>query len=287
MDGRNFVYGAAKLASLELNTANELLSRIYNLGIREIDTAPSYDNSELLLGRIIHQFPGIKINTKVGLNSENKINPTSIRESVNKSLERLQIPKINTLFVHSIPSHLLNEEIFSSFADLKKNNLCDAIAYSGDGLDLQNLIHNCSFKFDSFMFTYNFLDQSNSKIVSFYDSSSKLYIKRVLGNSVWRKRTPKDIVKDLLGYSRGHDEYRRRMNELYPRGIKNGYAAALDFVRSDFPLAKYVIGISNLNQCKDFNRYLNDQSEPDITLMEIMKQVYQDTTGEVEYQPIT
>lgn len=287
MDRKNIVFGAAKLDNLNLNTANELLSRIYDLGIREIDTAPSYSDSELFLGRNIHQFPDIKINTKVGLNGESKITPTSIRKSVNKSLERLQIPKINTLFVHSVPSHLLNEEVFTTLEDLKRDNLCDAIAYSGDGQNLQNLINNRSLKFDTFMFSYNFLDQSNKKIMSRYESNSRLYLKRVLGNSVWRKRTTKDVVKDLLGRSRGHDEYRERMSQLYPRGIKNGYAASLDFVRYEFPLAKYVLGISNLKQCKDLNRYLGNLSVPDRTLMELRKQVYQDRASEVEFPPIT
>ena len=287
MDGKNFVYGAAKLSKLGENAANELISRIYELGIREIDTAPSYDSSELILGKSICKLSEIKINTKVGLNRENKISSSSIRESVNRSLELLQIPKINTLFVHSVPSHLLDEEVFIALEDIKKENLCEAIAYSGDGLNLQNLIQKNSFKFNSFMFTYNFLDQSNLNFTSFMKFDSQIYLKRVLGNSVWREKTPKDVLKDLLGRSRGHDEYRNRMRKLYPRGLKNGFAASLDFVRYEYPLAKYVIGISNLSQCKDLEQYLGTQNEPDIALIEFMKQVYQNSAITDDFQPIT
>ena len=282
-----FVYGAAKISNLKPKPAKELIHAIYELGVREIDTAPSYENSEKIIGGLIHDFPDFKVNTKIGLNKQHTITPISIQESINTSLEILGLSKINTLFVHSVPSHLISDEVMSTLYELKKQKLCDAIAYSGDGVDLRNQITKDKSTFDTFMFTYNFLDCANTKVMNLYKTKSEVYIKRVLGNSVWRKRTTKDVLKDLLGRTRGHDEYRKRMSQLYPRGLKNGYAASLDFVRYEFPLAKYVIGISNLKQCKDLNRYLGNHSVPDRTVMELMKQVYQDRAGEVEFPPVT
>jgi aryl-alcohol dehydrogenase-like predicted oxidoreductase len=285
MDDRNYVYGSAKISTIEPSSMYEFLVKIYASGIREIDTAPSYSDSELILGRYLHELPTIAINTKIGLDFNNEISPKYVRESLFRSLERLRLTKIHTLFLHSLPSSLVTDEIFATLQELKAERLCDAIAYSGDGINLQNLTLKSKYEFDSLMFTFNFLDQSNMKIIDQLEYKCHLYLKRVLANSVWRPRTSRDYLKELLGRSRGHEEYRRRFKVIFPDGLRNGYDASLDFVRNEYPYAKYVLGMSNLKQCEDFNHYIRMQSQPNLDLIRIMKQEY--LRHDAEFEPVT
>jgi aryl-alcohol dehydrogenase-like predicted oxidoreductase len=171
------VYGAAKIHNLSPDKSYELVSKIHGLGCREIDTAPSYDKSETLLGSFLEEFPDFKVNTKVGTNQSNQFTSTSIKESVYKSLESLKISRINILFIHSVPSHLITDDVLMSLRELKAENICNSIGYSGDGIDLKSEISRRAQNHDAFMLSYNFLDQANKEITESHISQKNIYLK--------------------------------------------------------------------------------------------------------------
>ncbi len=256
-----FVYGAAKAFDLNVNIPYEVMSRLYEHGLREVDTAPSYENSKVLIGSMQSDFPHLRINTKVGVDSKGAFTVNHIKESTYRSLEKLKIDCINILFIHSVPAKLISISALNALKELKQEGLCKEIAYSGDAEDLFWSLDNEEIDFDAIMFTYNFLDQANLSHITTERNTPQIYIKRVLANGVWRKRTPKDSIKDLIGRSRGHDEYRDRMKILFPRGVADGYVSSIDFVRESFPGAKYLIGISKSEQCNDLINYLKESRE--------------------------
>jgi hypothetical protein len=90
-----------------------------------------------------------------------------------------------------------------------------------------------------------------------------------------------------LGRSRGHDEYRNRFKKLYPKGIKNGYANSLNFVRYEFPRAKYLVGISNMKQCEELAQYIRNFSTPNRDFMEDMKRIFKEHEYEDEFVAVT
>lgn len=137
------------------------------------------------------------------------------------------------------------------------------------------------------MFKFNFLDQSNREIIEGEDIPENVYIKRVLANGVWRKRTPKDCVKDLIGKTRGHEEYRRRMKRMYPYGINQGYCSSINFVRDAFPSANYLIGISNLSQCKELIDFMGKEEEPDKVANKKYKKIFFEQTQDTYLAPLT
>lgn len=256
MNPQKIVYGAAKISNLDGKEAYKILSKLYENGIREVDTAPSYGESEKYLGKLIRDFPDLVINSKVGSDSNGNLSPKSIKQSVYNSLQNIQGSSINVLFVHSVPHQQITPEILEVLKELKREGLCNAIGYSGDGDDLSALVLRSIKDIDAWMFTYNILDQSNLQTLNKKSISSQLYVKRVLANGVWRKRTPRDIAKDILGRPRGHDEYRHRLAEMYPEGLEDGHTRSINFVRENFPNAKYLFGISSVRQSEELISYL-------------------------------
>jgi aryl-alcohol dehydrogenase-like predicted oxidoreductase len=282
-----FVYGAAKASDLSKNVAKEVMSKLYEHGLREIDTAPSYGNSEILIGAMQQDFPNLRINTKVGLDSNGAFTPDHIKQSAYRSLENLRIDSINTLFIHSVPYKGISSAALNAVQELKQEGICKEIGYSGDGEDLLWSLKKVEKDFDAIMFTYNFLDQVNLRNLITDNNEPKIYVKRVLANGVWQRRTSKDYIKDLLGRSRGHDEYRDRMKKLYPRGVTDGYVASIDFVRESLPDAKYLIGISKPEQCNRLIDYLKFSRDLAPIDQNNFKQIFIDYSRDTYLGPVT
>ncbi len=84
----------------------------HRYGIRAFDTAPYYDNSEIVLGTALKaletEFPrgAYKLFTKVGRYGPDATDfdysPTTIRRSVRRSLQRLQTQYLDVVYLHDV-----------------------------------------------------------------------------------------------------------------------------------------------------------------------------------------
>lgn len=128
MTNQRFVYGAAKIANLTENVAYQIVSQLYEHNVTQIDTAPSYGDSETLIGKINQDFPNLKINSKVGVELNNEFTSSQIKGSVYQSLDRLQITSLDTLFIHSVPVYYLSLEVFEALVELKKEKVVKKLA---------------------------------------------------------------------------------------------------------------------------------------------------------------
>jgi aryl-alcohol dehydrogenase-like predicted oxidoreductase len=85
---------------------------VHRYGIRAFDTAPYYDNSEIVLGTALkaleNEFPRgtYKLLTKVGRYGPGATDfdytPTTIRRSVRRSLQRLHTQYLDVVFLHDV-----------------------------------------------------------------------------------------------------------------------------------------------------------------------------------------
>ena len=137
-----FVYGAAKASNLSYKLAYKVVSKLYEHGLREMDTAPSYGNSESLIGSMQQDFPDLRINTKVGLDEKGAFTSDHIKRSAYRSLKNLKVDTINTLFIHSVQTGGISDSSLMALKLLKEQGVCKQIAYSGDGKDLQWALKN-------------------------------------------------------------------------------------------------------------------------------------------------
>lgn len=104
---------------------NQILDEAGNAGVRLIDTAYGYGNSEDVLGDSPalhnHQFRIISKYAKSNL---------SPIEQYKASLKRLKVEKLYAYMVHSFQTYKDNPEIWSDFNRLKRDGLVDRIGFS-------------------------------------------------------------------------------------------------------------------------------------------------------------
>jgi 1-deoxyxylulose-5-phosphate synthase len=114
-------FGAVTLGrEIGEDASHALLDRAYDLGFRTFDTAESYGggNSEILLGKWAHSRrirETISIHTKVSADYSRQ----GIRNSLDRSLERLQTEYVDAYYLHSVPAGLA--EAISALADLRNS----------------------------------------------------------------------------------------------------------------------------------------------------------------------
>jgi aryl-alcohol dehydrogenase-like predicted oxidoreductase len=152
----------------EFDQAKEATLRALDKGINYIDTAPSYWNSETVLGNILKDWKGKKpaISTKVGTPSP--FNPKSkkdIVDSVKRSMERLHTDYLDILMVHE-PERRLHYDwwdnelaregpVIEALEELKKQGV---IRYTGvGGTTAHELAMVCDTgKFDVVLTAFNY-----------------------------------------------------------------------------------------------------------------------------------
>lgn len=116
-----------------------LLDKAKSLGINLLDTAPAYGNSEERLGKLLHgkRHEWI-ISTKAGeefINGQSHFDfsPLAIRQSIERSLERLKTDYLDIVLIHSNgeDERIIQEEhLFSLLASLKKEGKIRAYGMS-------------------------------------------------------------------------------------------------------------------------------------------------------------
>ncbi len=88
----------------DLKESTKIVERFLETGAKEFDTAYVYNNgqSELILGRILKDLnvTGHKVATKVNPRVTGRLDRESINQQVEESLSRLQLDKLDTLYIH-------------------------------------------------------------------------------------------------------------------------------------------------------------------------------------------
>ena len=113
--------GTTKLGVKEIE---KILNFAYKKKIKSIDTAPIYGNSEKILGKI--GLKKWKVSTKIQLKKKCKNYADHILFSVNNSLSKLKIDKLENLLVHSDLGKFNKKEtteIFRTLVKLKKDKI--------------------------------------------------------------------------------------------------------------------------------------------------------------------
>lgn len=241
-----FVLGSAGFNRIDQSNVDRLICTANDLGIRSIDTAPSYGNSESIIGssKIIRNW---EVFTKLGNPGSKFMNRDEIIKSVDNSLYNLNIDCIHTLFIHSMSMNDVPDEMLAVVEELRTRGKILFTGYSGDGDDLR--IALTKNRFDSIMSTLNVLDISNIKILK--ESRQKnIYLKRILCNGVFQFNPKLEFIDFFFGKHELNDiqnSYRFRFKKMFGhRKLFHNYAKLfLDYLFSLELPAKYLIGTVN------------------------------------------
>lgn len=116
-------FGNVSIAQFEETTGFAI-----DAGLKTFDVAPNYGGgfAEECIGKIYAGHESLIINTKFGnnLDGEKNFSPSGLRKSLESSLRRLKIEKINTLFLHNPRNEIVDYgPIENLMLDLKSEGL--------------------------------------------------------------------------------------------------------------------------------------------------------------------
>lgn len=92
-------YGILRQSKITLESIEEILNVAQDNGISHFDTARSYGDAELILGKFLNKSKPLYIDSKIAFPECESVN--SIINTVKESLSILGIPKLNTLYLHN------------------------------------------------------------------------------------------------------------------------------------------------------------------------------------------
>ncbi len=142
--GVSGVHGAPILPAA---ATHKLVRRAFDVGVRYFDTAPSYGNGEAerRLGAALATLPRIEcvISTKVGIYSAGPgrrmrdFSPDMVHRSIDASLKRLRIKKLDWLLLHGPAPIELTDALFKAVEEEQFNGRVGLLGVAGRGPEME------------------------------------------------------------------------------------------------------------------------------------------------------
>jgi aryl-alcohol dehydrogenase-like predicted oxidoreductase len=159
------IFGSVCLSQATQDAADEVLESLLEYGINHIDTAPSYGDAELRVGPWMKQYrEQFFLATKT-----DKLNYQDAREQFQRSLDRLQVDRVDLLQMHNL-TDVVQREIamrpggaLEFLIEARDKGLTRFIGITGHGIlapkmHLQSLAR---FDFDTVLLPCNYLLMQN------------------------------------------------------------------------------------------------------------------------------
>ena len=191
--------------------AAELLARAKALGINLLDTAPAYGSSEERLGHLLQgQRQEWVICTKVGeefINGQSYFNftPTYVRESVVRSLQRLNTDYLDVVLVHSSGDDvgiIQRYGVLEVLNELKQQGLIRATGMSTKTVEGGLLAASQS---DVVMATYHPGYTLEEPVLDYCrDQHKAVFVKKAFASGHFSGGAGGDAVEQALRFSFGH-----------------------------------------------------------------------------------
>ncbi len=129
------IYGGAALWSVHPDEADRSIALALEAGINHFDTAPSYGDSELHLGRWMSQ-----VRTQVFLATKvDERDRDAARRQIHRSLERLRVESVDLLQLHAVNDRGVLEEVMApggaleALIEAREEGLTRGIGITGHG----------------------------------------------------------------------------------------------------------------------------------------------------------
>jgi aryl-alcohol dehydrogenase-like predicted oxidoreductase len=160
------IFGAAALGSVSQKVADETLEVLLRYGVNHIDTASSYDDSEVRVAPWLKREPGhFFLATKGDRRDEE-----GAREEIHRSLDRLDVDHIDLWQIHALADPIEWDQALSPGGALdaaltaRAEGLIKWIGVTGHGAQIA-ATHRRSlerFDFDSVLLPYNYITMHNA-----------------------------------------------------------------------------------------------------------------------------
>ena len=235
--------------------AFELLDTAWNGGIRELDTAAAYGDSEYIIGQYQketgHMF---QIDTKlpVGVAEEKYLS------SFKLSCEKLGIPKINLLYLHSF-EQCKNDKLLSFLLSLKENRKIKHIGisiYEPD--EMKYILKKLPFV-DTIQFPFSLLDNARWKRDGLLElavsSKKRLYVRSIFLQGLFFK-----MPNDLFVQSLAAEKYISKIRDLANTANMTIAELAYKFVAENDMITEIIIGCQKSSEVKSNLKLMNSNA---------------------------
>ena len=216
----------------------DILAAAFDHGVRELDTAIAYGQSEELLGSA--DATKFFVNTKLPPSIAQ--NETSIEKILDLSLSRLKLQQINTLLIHDVDKFLAHKHCVSLYRSMEREKARGRIlsigisVYSRDEIDrFQKL-----FSVDQIQATFNFFDD---RFFALKNEKGYSHLKWQFRSLFLQGTLVNKRLRQNLGFDRQFDEFDNRVKrENFDTSLEFCIAYAL----SHIDMNNCILGVRNL-----------------------------------------
>ena len=262
MDVTVLGFGGAGIAGESIENIGNVLNSALDAGINVIDTAECYEGGEKSIGNAISKrrdefFLFTKCGHPRGIGSADW-SASSILESIERSLRRLQTDRIDLIQLHGCSEAVLKKgEAISALEKARERGWVRYLGYSGDGHPARFAVE-CD-AFDALQTSINIADQEAVSQIAPLTRARNigLIAKRPLANFAW-----KTGHKPINSY---HHQYYERLGKLnfdFLRNDEGSIAIALRFVLSVPGVHTAIVGTTKSERCQENARLLESRPLP-------------------------
>jgi len=262
MDVTVLGFGGAGIAGESLENIGRVLNSALDAGINVIDTAECYEGGEESIGNAISKwrdefFLFTKCGHPRGIGSADW-SASSILESIERSLRRLQTDRIDLIQLHGCSEAVLKKgEAISALEKARERGWVRYLGYSGDGHPARFAVESDAF--DALQTSISIADQEAiSRIAPLTRARNVgLIAKRPLANFAW-----KTGHKPINSYHHQYYERLRKLNFDFLRNDEGSIAIALRFVLSVPGVHTAIVGTTKPERCQENARLLESRPLP-------------------------
>ncbi len=262
MDVTVLGFGGAGIASESMENIGRVLNSALDAGINVIDTAECYEGGEKSIGNAISKrrdefFLFTKCGHPRGIGSADW-SASSILESIERSLRRLQTDRIDLIQLHGCSEAVLKKgEAISALEKARERGWVRYLGYSGDGHPARFAVE-CD-AFDALQTSINIADQEAVSQIAPLTRARNigLIAKRPLANFAW-----KTGHKPINSYHHQYYERLRKLNFDFLRNDEESIAIALRFVLSVPGVHTAIVGTTKPERCQENARLLESRPLP-------------------------
>ncbi len=251
------ILGGAQISSIKYGLTNKLLlkkdelNRIIHFAkknkINFIDTAKSYKNSEVIIGKFNRKF---NIITKIQTYSNDKNNSEKyIKNALKDSLKKLKVKKLYAVLIHGV-GKLSNTKLLKIINVLKKLQKQNKIKYIGisiyDPKDLK--VFWKDWKPDIIQVQYNIFDRrikTSGWLKKFKNHKIKVHIRSIFLQGL--------LITPKLKYPKKLNKLKKLLNYWFVWCKNNNRDPMQECLRFSLRanIDKIIVGVYSLNQLKN------------------------------------
>jgi len=262
MDVTVLGFGGAGIAGESIENIGNVLNSALDAGINIIDTAECYEGGEKSIGNAISKRRDefllfTKCGHPRGIGSADW-SASSILQSIERSLRRLQTDRIDLIQLHGCSEAVLKKgEAISALEKARERGWVRYLGYSGDGHPARFAVE-CD-AFDALQTSINIADQEAVSQIAPLTRARNigLIAKRPLANFAW-----KTGHKPINSYHHQYYERLRKLNFDFLRNDEGSIAIALRFVLSVPGVHTAIVGTTKPERCQENARLLESRPLP-------------------------